>query len=338
MLAALQGTDPRERSTVYTQHAISTAKPPPEAEYREALRPPRLVATSPCVTGFLLTAITTSAQHVTQSSFLSTKLLLVLLPQLRWTFLPCFFPSVTVEAIIILPTTHRATEDESGDKHSNFKEPLKGPVISTWLVTVLLKSYVTSKHPRNNAERPRSCRDRHSLTQPALWQRQAGREPGARGQGHLERRDKLKEPLEKRPPLNNHNNTSTRAPVIQGSQAGRKREKWHHCSLPTGTKKPLRQRKSWQEAGTKSEENKSVALTHWALLWPDPSLILHSTSIAEDFTVSHQQLGLRTRDPLTEGRDDISTCSPPFNPCPHIVMGVVSVAGGAGSDQVPGSV
>lgn len=33
----------------------------------------------------------------------------------------------------------------------------------------------------------------------ALWQRQAGWELGARGQGHSGRRDKLKEPLEKQP-------------------------------------------------------------------------------------------------------------------------------------------
>lgn len=81
MLAALLGTEPLqhwEQTTVYTQHAISTPKPPPETGRVEALSPftlahrsmgalgpPPLAETSSCVPGFFLTSITTSAQHIT---------------------------------------------------------------------------------------------------------------------------------------------------------------------------------------------------------------------------------------------------------------------------------
>ncbi len=44
-------------------------------------------------------------------------------------------------------------------QHRDFKELLTGSVVSTWLVSVVFKDYVTSKHPQT-AECVQSCWDK----------------------------------------------------------------------------------------------------------------------------------------------------------------------------------
>lgn len=72
----------------------------------------------------------------------------------------------------------------------------------------------------------------------ALWLRQEGWELGARGQGHSERRDKLKEPLEKQP-----GPTITTTPQQELQSFSRvtwdkKGKKHYYCYMPTGIRNP----------------------------------------------------------------------------------------------------
>lgn len=82
----------------------------------------------------------------------------------------------------------------------------------------------------------------------ALWQRQAGWELGARGQGHSGRRDKLKEPLEKQPAQQpqQHLNKGSSHPV-ESSWKGK--EETVLLLDANRNQETLRQRENWNTTG-----------------------------------------------------------------------------------------